>query len=427
MSAIPDDDALRALRSLEVPGGDKWQDMPKDVLLRALSRHGIDCGARQLKRWKRAPPTEPSVPAAPSASPLSTLADQLARDEWTRERFASHGMLRTLEHMARGQHLHAMMQKWAPGRAGQPWEPKYKRRSLDTALSHLGELRNQPPPRCVILGDSLSERLRADDSHRPGPHTCRQLQGEFAAAMGGAFIHSVGGDGVEHVLFRLLLTFDLCFAASVSTVVVLVGINNLLGAPQKRAGVEAEGATATPEAVAAGIQRLVRCVRGACEAAGNAGVEVVVCRGLPVSARFPDAEPVNRKVEELNERIGRLEGCRVVATQMDRTRSALYLADQLHLSDAGAALLTAQLLEHVPALAPGAPAAPARAAAPPPPPPPPPPVGKRPSRSEADAAAGSAAEAEAGAPSSEPKRQKSWGETRQPGAGYWTDPAVDLF
>ena len=44
---------------------------------------------------------------------------------------------------------------------------------------------HQPPPRCVILGDSLTERLRAGDS--PSSQTPRQLQGEFAAAMGGAF------------------------------------------------------------------------------------------------------------------------------------------------------------------------------------------------------------------------------------------------
>ena len=58
-------------------------------------------------------------------------------------------------------------------------------------------------------------------------------------------------------LTRLLLSFDQCFAAHVRTIVLMVGINNLLGARPQH-GVESEGKPAPPQEVGAAIQRLVR-------------------------------------------------------------------------------------------------------------------------------------------------------------------------
>ena len=159
----------------------------------------------------------------------------------------------------------------------------------------------------MILGDSLSERLRADDSHRPGPHTCRQLQGEFAAAMGGAFIHSVGGDGVEHVLFRLLLTFDLCFAASVSTVVVLVGINNLLGAPQKRAGVEAEGATASSRARWDHVRRSEMMRHALASTQWSAVLHALRANDAELQAAKTALDEAKARVEKLDEEMDALQ------------------------------------------------------------------------------------------------------------------------
>ena len=171
---------------------------------------------------------------------LSGLVAHLANDPET-SRLARDGLLATLRSVG----APAVLKRWAPGKPGAPWVAKFKRRSFETALQHIEELESMEPPRCLVLGDSITERMRT------------HFGGEYARRLGGGYIHSVGGDGVEHLLFRLLLSFEQCFAAHVRTIVLMVGINNLLGARPQH-GVESEGKPAPPQEVGAAIQRLVR-------------------------------------------------------------------------------------------------------------------------------------------------------------------------
>ena len=279
---------------------------------------------------------------------LSGLVAHLANDPET-SRLARDGLLATLRSVG----APAVLKRWAPGKPGAPWVAKFKRRSFETALQHIEELESMEPPRCLVLGDSITERMRT------------HFGGEYARRLGGGYIHSVGGDGVEHLLFRLLLSFEQCFAAHVRTIVLMVGINNLLGARPQH-GVESEGKPVPPQEVGAAIQRLVRRLHASCAAAGNEGVEVVVCHVLGVSDDFGDAgtaAAVNGRVDELNASLSQgacdhsaLGAYHVARVGLPRPhRAAYYAADRLHLSAAGYEALVPQLLALVPALIPALP------------------------------------------------------------------------
>ena len=207
-----------------------------------------------------APPTTPQADAGggQEAVALGSLVAQLANDPET-SHLARDGLLATLRSVG----APAVLKRWAPGEEGAPWVAKFKRRSFETALRHIEELsRSTEPPRCVVLGDSITKRMLT------------HFGGEYARRLGGGYIHSVGGDGVEHLLFRLMLSFEQCFAAHVRTIVLMIGINNLLGARPQQHGVESEGKPVTPRQVGAAIHSLVRRLQASCAAAGNAGVEV---------------------------------------------------------------------------------------------------------------------------------------------------------
>ena len=208
-----------------------------------------------------APPPTPQADAGgggQEAVALGRLVAQLANDPET-SHLARDGVLATLRSVG----APAVLKRWAPGEEGAPWVAKFKRRSFETALRHIEELfRSTEPPRCVVLGDSITERMRT------------HFEGEYARRLGGGYIHSVGGDGVEHLLFRLMLSFEECFAAHVRTIVLMIGINNLLGARPQQHGVESEGKPVPPRQVGAAIHSLVRRLHASCAAAGNAGVEV---------------------------------------------------------------------------------------------------------------------------------------------------------
>lgn len=275
---------------------------------------------------------------------LSGLVAHLANDLDT-SHLARDGLLATLRSVS----AQAVLKRWAPGQVGAPWVAKFKRRSFQTALQHMEELQAIEPPRCLVLGDSITERMRT------------HYGGEYARRLGGGYIHSVGGDGVEHLLFRLLLSFELCFAAHVRTIVLMIGINNLLGA-RPQPGVESEGKAVAPQEVAAAIQMLVHRLQSSCVAAGNEGVEVVVCYVLGVSDAFgsiDSAATVNGRVDELNTSLSRLEAsgvARVARVALRRPhRAEHYVADRLHLSAAGYEALVPQLLALVPALDPALP------------------------------------------------------------------------
>ena len=112
----------------------------------------------------------------------------------------------------------------------------------------------------------------------------------------------------------------------------------------------------------------MRRLHASCAAAGNEGVEVVVCHVLGVGDDFGDvgtAAAVNGRVDELNASLSQLGGAcahsalgayRVARVAMPRPhRAAHYAADRLHLSAAGYEALVPQLLALVPALEPALP------------------------------------------------------------------------
>ena len=106
--------------------------------------------------------------------------------------------------------------------------PRYRWRAAKTALEKHGHVDSLRPslrqqtgqaggPCALLLGDSHFERL-----HRSASAS--------AALPRGAAVHAVGGDGAEHLLMRLHLTWRGCLAdAHAQAYVLLVGINNLLG------------------------------------------------------------------------------------------------------------------------------------------------------------------------------------------------------
>lgn len=271
--------------------------------------------------------------------PFSELECHLAEHPATASTYASEGFLAALEQLrqqdATGENV---LWSWAPGSRGEPWRCKYKRRSFHTAVDHMKSLAGRTAPTCVILGDSRTERLNTN------------FDGRLAALLPNAFIHSVGGDGIEHIAFRLQMSFHHCFAQHVRTVVLLAGINNLL--PRRREGVEAEGVATEPRHIARAIQQLVAQIHEAAAAAGNVHpIDVVCCHELPVHSSFGDADGVNARVAQLNTLLDQLRRCRVVRTALPTPLCREhYLDDKLHLSEAGYGCLLPQLTTAVPAL-----------------------------------------------------------------------------
>lgn len=126
--------------------------------------------------------------------------------------------------------------------------PRYRWRAAKTVLERHGHvetlrpsLRQQAGPCALLLGDSHFERL-----HRSASAS--------AALPRGAAVHAVGGDGAEHLLMRLHLTWRGCLAhAHAQAYVLLVGINNLLGNMGETHTRRSK--RASPAQVAAGLSR----------------------------------------------------------------------------------------------------------------------------------------------------------------------------
>jgi hypothetical protein len=243
----------------------------------------------------------------------------------------------------------ALLRSWASSCAGASLcTPTYKERSLLGAMRHARELHAcSEPVRCVVVGDSHVERMR------------ELFDGRF-----GAYLAGIGGDGVEHLRFRLCLMHRLL--AGASTIVVACGVNNVLGGKARRrgSGVEATSAAQPVPVIAAALQGLVDDLVAASTAPR---VEVVVCHVLRVrGSRTIHAAAVNARVDELNARIDGLARCRVLRTALP-AEGACFDADGLHLSRRGYELLVPQLLRGVPELAPAGPAAREREETPSPP------------------------------------------------------------
>jgi len=237
--------------------------------------------------------------------------------------------------------------------------PRYRWRAVKTALEKHGHVESlQPSPRqqarpcALLLGDSHFERLDRSPS-------------ASAALPRGAAVHAVGGDGAEHLLMRLHLTWRGCLAhAHAQAYVVLVGINNLLGNIGETSRVGPPGPRrskrAEPAQIAAGLQRIVDLLRAASGVSSvtSQPAPVYVCHCLHVlgaeatedskwGALLPDE--INPRVDELNALIDQLRDCVVVPLRVPREPSLF--TDGLHLSDTGYRTLLGQLVAHVPPLA----------------------------------------------------------------------------
>ena len=221
--------------------------------------------------------------------------------------------------------------------------PKYKRRTVATALAHAAELHeSEKRPHTVLLGDSILERMRTMYGGRFAEH--------LGASWGGrSFIHAVGGDGVEHLLLRLHMTHASLFA-SAQQFVLMIGINNILGScgrTKHARGVESTSQSSSVAQIAAAVQRLVTGLRAASTATGEpesgSPIDVCVCHVLHVlGSEEIDPQEVNRRVDDLNGLLDALTECRVVTTSMPRL-AANFETDGLHLSQTGYETLVEQL------------------------------------------------------------------------------------
>ena len=351
-----DDAAVVAhLCGLEVLGGPRWHDMPAGGLRRALAAQGLRVGEDRIKRLKREAVAACGAAATRSASPppasptpgvegannvgLGALRAHLE----ARGQLLPPGLLATLAALQKEWALEATMRQWtaqgarAAGGVAPLCSPTFKRRSVDTAMRHAAQLERMPQgwaPGCVLYGDSMFERM------------VTKFRGRFAAALGhpqSAFIHAVGGDGVEHLRCRLCMTHDALFAGA-AEYVVMIGVNNLLGG-RRAHGVEAEGEQRDPVEVAAAIAGLVADINASAPSA-----QVFVCHVLHVFGSGElDPGPINARVDALNACLDSLLKCRTVHTRIPHTRQH-YDSDGLHLSSSGYACLVAQLQEAVPTL-----------------------------------------------------------------------------
>lgn len=257
-------------------------------------------------------------------------------------------LLAMLQVLHQQDRLRAVLRSWAarePNAAEGLASPQYKLRSVATAIEHMEQLREMSAagarPEVVLYGDSMFERMST------------KFNGSFAARLGApdrAFVHAVGGDGVEHLMLRLHMSHDDWFR-SCRAFVIDIGANNVLGGKTQATGVEATSNRADPAAIAAAIQRIVTFVRARCDR----GAAVYVCHLLHVygSPTLDNASELNRAIDAVNAHIDGLHGCQVVKLRMARDKRN-FDADGLHLSRTGYALFARQLAEAVPELQPAA-------------------------------------------------------------------------
>merc|ERR1711865_778261 len=95
-----------------------------------------------------------------------------------------------------------------------------RQRTGDSALKHLTELRQRPELGTLLLGDSVFERLR-----RAGKASWQELEQNVDS---GVLNGGVGGDRIEHALWRILETPLLEEMTLLRRVVVCLGSNNLM-------------------------------------------------------------------------------------------------------------------------------------------------------------------------------------------------------
>jgi len=248
--------------------------------------------------------------------------------------------------------VEAILLRWeATCRSPNPaCSPTYRWRAVKTVLQRRGHLQtvmelsgDLGPLRAVLLGDSHFERLgkQAITAGTLPPHVC---------------VHGVGGDSIQHVLFRLHLTHaSFCGCGHTPSFVVMVGVNNLLQ-PAGETSERRSQSMLTPTQVAEGMQLLIDNLREAKPASPSWAPNIYVCHVLHVfgCARVSkfgvlDAAQVNLQIVELNARLSDLTRCVVVPTQV-QLEAANFEADGLHLSKHGYSLLLAQLVDKVPEL-----------------------------------------------------------------------------
>lgn len=95
------------------------------------------------------------------------------------------------------------------------FNPKVKERTVSTLASHVAALKTDNKYKILLFGDSIFERLNE--------YPCFQ---ELAATYS-IFNGSVGGDGIEHMLYRAKEGFPSLFPDNLETIILLAGTNNI--------------------------------------------------------------------------------------------------------------------------------------------------------------------------------------------------------
>ena len=264
------------------------------------------------------------------------------------------GLLLALEQLKRTGHLEATIDEWLTTYTLPPkllvslgktrLLPLSRRRTVVSTIDQLRALGARSPSH-LWLGDSIFERL---ETHQHGASLGIHEDGP-------SFVHAVGGDGVEHLLLRLHITMERCFA-SVESIILTIGINNLLPPRAADPAPDAPSAAVEPSALCDEIGGIVQFLRERAPAA-----TLNVCHVLPVSRDFVQrdevdaggAATVNARVAATNRLLDETLSlmCRVLPITMDADDPLLYAADGLHLSSAGYERLSSQVLELLPSLA----------------------------------------------------------------------------
>jgi lysophospholipase L1-like esterase len=164
------------------------------------------------------------------------------------------------------------------------------------------------------------------------------------------FNFSVGGDGVEHLKCRMEIAHRTYFAQT-PTFVLLIGINNVMGAVDR--GNESKSIASTPTQVAEAISNVVRYIlENSIMNRAPMMPKVYLCKLLYVlGSETLDAHVINHKVDQVNALLENIipqqfPSCQLVHTVM-AVEPCNYEKDGLHLSKSGYTKLMAQLPDFV--------------------------------------------------------------------------------
>jgi lysophospholipase L1-like esterase len=202
--------------------------------------------------------------------------------------------------------------------------PKWKQRSADTHPKHVQRLKEAQEPKFLVLGSSMIERFETS-----GKSEMTRLTEKYKCVLAG-----VGGDGIEHMLWRVEEGLIAACPSSITTVVLMCGTNNI----------EQRSADQVYEGTVHLIQKIQE---------KRADLKIILFGLLPRDSQKKGLthEALMERIKTLNTKLAGLDGTNGIKfynffnllTKTGLVKDDGYFDDHVHLNSAGYSIFAKQL------------------------------------------------------------------------------------